>query len=111
MQRRKRSLLTGGCACRPPGWPGPRRISLGTTVPSALTVSSILRDWSVTTAESGTSTTSCSGGVMPATVGNDKLGKTHFFPRLGRMRSNVQNDSGFFGATKQILMAAPSSVA
>ena len=46
------------------------------------------------------STTSCSRGVIPATVGNDRLGKTHFLFRLGRMRSKVQNDSGFFGAIR-----------
>src|SRR5687768_12141553 len=50
-------------------------------------------------------TTSCCGGVSAATVGSARFGKTHFFPRLGRMRSNVQNDSGFFGATSKILMA------
>ena len=45
-------------------------------------------------------TTSCSRGVRPATVGSDRFGKTHFFFRLGRMRSKVQKDSGFFGAMR-----------
>jgi hypothetical protein len=44
--------------------------------------------------------TSWGGGVSPATVGNARLGNTHRFPRLGRARSKVQNDSGFFGAIK-----------
>ena len=49
---------------------------------------------------SSQSTTSCPGGVIPATVGSERFGKRHFLFRLGRMRSNVQNDSGFFGAMR-----------
>jgi hypothetical protein len=37
---------------------------------------------------------------VPATVGSDRFGNTHFFLKLGKMRSNVQNDSGFFGAIR-----------
>src|SRR5215831_211643 len=50
------------------------------------------------------STTSCSRGVMPATVGSERFGKMHFLLRLGRMRSNVQNDSGLRGAIRQIFI-------
>src|SRR5262245_48975642 len=49
-------------------------------------------------------TTSCSRGVMPATVGSDKLGNTQFLLRLGRIRSTSQKISGFVGAMRQIFM-------
>src|SRR6185295_6991609 len=55
---------------------------------------------------SSISTTSCSRGVMPATVGSDRFGNTHFLLRLGRIRSNVQKDSGFLGAIRQIFIVA-----
>ncbi|OGK82398.1 MAG: hypothetical protein A2X52_11405 [Candidatus Rokubacteria bacterium GWC2_70_16] len=43
---------------------------------------------------------SCPGGVSAATVGSERLGKAQRLPRLGRMRSKVQKDSGFLGAMR-----------
>ncbi len=62
---------------------------------------------SISSTFSSMSTTSCSRGVIPATVGSDRFGNTHFLLRLGRIRSNVQKDSGFFGAIRQIFIRAP----
>ena len=55
---------------------------------------------SIASTFSSQSTTSWGGGVSPATVGSARFGKTHRFRRLGRIRSKVQNDSGFFGAIR-----------
>jgi hypothetical protein len=56
---------------------------LGTTVPSPLTVSSTLRDWSVTIAASGTRTTSCSG--EPGTRMRPNMPGVIRYPGLGVM--------------------------
>ena len=52
-------------------------------------------------------------GVSAASVGRARLGNVAFLPSAGRIRSNVQNDSGFLGAMRRIFIgrSAPGSPA